>query len=358
LNPAQAQYLPTNLPTFGLIRLVTIFDDFGLTAAPFPDLSPFPQSLNAMNKHWKAPYSEQWNLNIQQGLGSNMVLQVGYVGNQSLHLSPIQEINPITNGQRRYPGFTSISQYPTCCSANYNALQVSFKQRALHGLTYNVNYTYSHSLDHGGLSFGPAAQNPDDYNAEYGTSDYDVRHNLQIDYTYELPGAPRLPHWLGGGWQINGITIMRSALPVDVVCGCDPTGIGAANGRPNYTGAAPVMASNIVWPGSVTGSQPHANINIAAFSAPVGTFGNVPRNVAKGPALFNSDFSLFKNFLVSEGKTVQFRAELFNIFNTPQFANPDGTMTGPAFGVSTSTITSSGGFGSYRQIQFALKFLF
>src|SRR5882724_4002773 len=359
LNPAEMQFFPTNLPNFGRQRGVTVFDwfnqfgNFNMPAFPFPDLVGlgFPRTLASAPKNWKAPMSEQWNLNVQQGFGANTVLEVGYKGNLSLHLNPGQELNPIQpSGLRRYPGFLGIANFPVCCSGNYNALQVSLRQRPWHGVTFNVNYTYSHSLDHGGLTFSPGMQNPDDFAAEYGTSDFDVRHNLEFDYTFALPG----PHQgkaslLLGGWQVNGITVMRSGLPVNIVCGCDPTGIGTTNGRPNYTGQ-PIRPSSIKLPG--------LQINPDAFVAPVGEYGDVRRNIVTGPSAFNWDFSLFKNFRVRENQTLQFRSEFFNIFNTPQFANPVGDISSPAFGQSLNTIGSAGGFGSNRQIQFALKFLF
>jgi hypothetical protein len=105
---------------------------------------------------------------------------------------------------------------------------------------------------------------------------------------------------------------------------------------------------------------PNAQLNLAAFAAPpVGRVGNLGRNVLRGPHAINFDFSLFKNFLLTERQKVEFRAELFNIFNTPQFANPSGNITAPAtFGRSLNTISTSSGFATNRQVQFALRYIF
>jgi hypothetical protein len=377
LNPAEMQYFPTNLPNFGRQRGVTVFDwfnkfgNYNMPAFPFPDLVGlgFDRTLASAPQDWKAPRSEQWNLNIQQGFGANTVLEVGYKGNISLFLNPGQELNPIEqpSGVRRYPGFLGIANFPNCCSANYNALQVSFKQRPWRGVTFDVNYTYSHSQDHGGLTFGAGMQDPSNFAAEYATSDYDVRHNLEFDYTVDLPG-PRngMVGRVLGGWQVNGITVMRSGLPVNIVCGCDPTGMGDANGRPDGIPGVSRRPSNYSLPGNQINPLAFTTINAAPGSpqyfpvAPAAGyhFGDLPRNAVEGPSAFNWDFSLFKNIRFSESRSLQFRTEFFNIFNTPQFANPIGDTSSSALGQSLSTITSAGGFGSNRQIQFALKYLF
>jgi hypothetical protein len=105
---------------------------------------------------------------------------------------------------------------------------------------------------------------------------------------------------------------------------------------------------------------PGNQFTISAFTRPpTGSFGNVGRNILKGPSAYNWDYSLFKNFKVLEGKSVQFRAEMFNIFNTPQFSNPGASLSAPnSFGKSLGTISTPAGFGTNRQIQFALRYSF
>ena len=282
------------------------------------------------------------------------MVQVGYIGNRGLHLSASRNINRLIAGtaNRPYPAFGNITVPTNDTVSSYNAMQASFRRRFHHGLTFNVNYTWAHTLDEGGVAFGSGAQDDTNYRAEYGNADYDVRHNLEFDYTYQLPAAPMLPGWLGRGWQVNGITQMRSGLSVNVTCGCDSALIGTASARPNLVPGVPLQPCGVDIPGN--------QFNIAAFTKPPnGSFGNVGRNILKGPSAYNFDFSLFKDFKVREHQAVQFRAEMFNIFNTPQFGNPGANLSAPNnFGKSLGTISTPAGFGTNRQVQFALRYSF
>ena len=360
-NAADAQFLPTNVPGYSYMYSTNVLQGIFLPFYPFPDLSAYPNasSPTAFNKEWQAAYTEQWSFNIQQGFGESTVLQVGYVGNRGLHYSPIQQANPIVpgTGQRRFPGFGGMSYYAAGASTNYHALQATFKRRMSRGLDFNVNYTWAHSHDQGGLSFGPGAQNPDDYESEWASADYDVRHNLAFSYTYQFPKLGG-PSWLGEGWQINGITVMRSGFPINVTCNCDPMGIGETTSRPDLVSGQSLRPAAVDIPGD--------QVNLSAFIAPndpnnpnpTPHFGSAGRNLFYGPAAFNWDFSVFKRFRVTERQQLEFRAEVFNVANTPQFNNPSGNMTSLNFGKSTSTLESAGRFASQRSIQFGLKYSF
>lgn len=370
-NPAEAQALPTNDANFGSSRSV-FFNPF-LTIFPEPDIQSFvgAASLQVFPKHYRTPYSQDWNLNIQKGFGLNTVLQVGYQGTQGVHFSTFQDPNrlDLVNHVRPYPGFGPFLLFNSCCSSSYNALQATFKRRFSRGLSFNVNYTYSHAMDASQLAFGTQPQNDVDPAAERANADFDVRHLLEFDYIYELPAAPGIPKWLGKGWQINGITVMRSGSPVNITCGCDPTGTGGSNaqGRPDAVAGESPRPSNY--------SLPFSQINPLAFTTPAILdpsdprhfpvypepgyhYGNVGRNSLRGPSVFNWDFSVFRNFDLGEQRQIQFRAEFFNIFNTPQFDLPVGNIQDPRFGQSVSTISTAGGFASNRQVQAGLKFLF
>jgi hypothetical protein len=352
--------LPANIPGINQSAVVVASQvPFPITAFPTTDISQFANvaSYWSMDKNWNTATTQSWNFNIQQALGDSTMLQVGYVGNRGTHLVPYRNINAFDPllGRRPYADrgiLGDIQQFWGCCNSNYNALQASLKRRFSRGLTFNVNYSWSHSLDQGGLTFGAQAQDFNDYKNEYSHSDYDARHNLQFDYTYEIPGIPKLPGVIGSGWQVNGITVLRSALPVTVTCGCDSNGNGIFNERANLVpGVDPYPAEK---------DMPRRQFNIAAFTAPTPrTVGNTARNILRGPAALNTDFSLFKNFRIRETKNLQFRFEVFNLFNTPQFAQPGAALNSPAtFGQSLGTITTIGGFGSNRQIQLALRLNF
>jgi hypothetical protein len=190
--------------------------------------------------------------------------------------------------------------------------------------------------------------------SEWASSDFDTRHNLTFSYTWDVPTLRLIPKLLGDGWQINGITSMRAGQPVDLSSNRDPFGIGITTGRPNFVPGVPITPSNF--------DLPTNQFNLAAFAPVVtgsGQIGNVGRNSLTGPKQFNWDFSLFKKFQISERQRVEFRAEVFNLSNTPQFAQPGGNVTSPAtFGKSLSTLLAAGSFGSYRAVQFGLKYNF
>jgi hypothetical protein len=135
-------------------------------------------------------------------------------------------------------------------------------------------------------------------------------------------------------------------------CACDPLRVSAFTSRPDLVPGVPVRPANY--------SVPTNQLNLAAFTAPpVGRIGNLGRNVLHGPGAVNFDFSLFKTFAFTERQRFEFRAETFNIFNTPQFSIPGGNITaGPSFGRSLSTISTSSGFATNRQVQFALRYMF
>jgi hypothetical protein len=160
-----------------------------------------------------------------------------------------------------------------------------------------------------------------------------------------------LPRWLSEGWQINGLTEMRGGLPLNVMCGCDPLRVSQFNSR------ADIIPGVAAVPGPVV--IPSRQLNIAAFTAPpTGRIGNVARGAFRGPAVYNFDFSLFKRFAI-ERHEFQFRAEFFNIFNTPQFNLPGSSIVSPGnFGASTSTLATVSNFGTQRQIQFGLRYNF
>jgi hypothetical protein len=309
-----------------------------------------------MPRDTKAAYTQNWNFNLQKGIGQSTVLHVAYVANVGRHLSGFYDpnrIDPVTH-TRPFPDYGSMTQFWSCCNSSYNSLQVSLRHRFSHGLTFNVNYTWAHSFDQSEWAYGTQPQNDHRLDLEKASADYDIRHLLQFDYTYQLPAAPGIPKWLGSGWQINGLTVMRSGTSVNVIWPVDVEGTGSVT----WTKARPNVVAG-VSPRPANYSIPFNQINYAAFSDPGSHFGNLGRNTLKGPAVFNWDFSLFKNFKVREGHELQFRAEMFNIFNTPQYAAPAADFSNPAtFGKSLTTINAAGGFGSNRQMQFALKYIF
>ncbi len=344
LNVAQVQELVDNYA--GQSRIVFDFQDPTLTGFPFPPnlANLFPPNVFGLPKdHWKNSHSYEWNLAVQRQLGKYASLEVAYVGNQNDNLSPLFDRNqPDQNGVRPNPNFGTVNIYEPCCGANYHGIQVKYKQQTVKGLEWNVNYAYSRAMDYGGSTFGSSGfQNQNNLFAEYGPADYDQRNNFESDFVYEAPGIPKVPHWLGHGWQLNGIVSAQSGAPYTL--GTDvatPTGDGSE--RPNL----------------VPGVDPHTHplnpplgpqLNIKAFSDPdPGTYGNVGRNSMYGPRSVAMDASVLRNFPIHDHATLQFRFEGFNIFNHPNFSTPDSDIDDPNFGMSL-------GSGPSRQFQAAVR---
>jgi hypothetical protein len=280
------------------------------------------------------------------------MLQVEYDGIRGNHLQEGLDENRLFPGGtgRPFPEYGSVNTTLTGAISDYQALLVVFRQRFSHGFSFNANYTWSHSLDDAPGVFG-SFQNDHDWMMDYGNSDFDVRHNLEFDTSYLIPGAPHIPKVIAAGWQLNVIGTIRSGFPYSVSCGCDPLDVGQASARANLIAGVPTTPADY--------NVPSNQLNLAAFSTPVGQYGNLGRNVLIGPGAVNFDTSLFKDFALTERQKVQFRAEFFNIFNHPQFSNPNAALNNlPFFGQTTSTVSTIEGFHTNRQIQFALRYSF
>jgi hypothetical protein len=312
-----------------------------------------------VNPTMKTGMSQMFNLTVQREIGSSLSLEVGYVGSLSHHLSyAVGNINVdgvITNNLGLIQELTDLG------ASNYNSLQVKFTKRESRNLSFLLSYTYSHNLDNGAAPFDVSVnndlpQNPNNLLAEYGSSDSDIRHNLVFSGLYRLPvgnGQRFFNSWnraselLLGGWQLNSIYTMRTGTPINVIDQGNPQ--AGTNLRPNLVG-------NPVLPRSQRTLTKW--FNTAAFAENLDSSGNIiagdaGRNIFSGPGYINVDFSLFKDFAISEKYKLQTRIESFNTLNTPHFSNPGGDMSQQgAFGVIQYTN------GQPRVVQIAGKFIF
>jgi hypothetical protein len=355
------------------------FASNGFVHTPATDASNLPAGLPvfAQDPHAKTPYSEQWHASIQQQILPSTTVSVAYVGTRGIHLDTLDDINAGSPGttsvtvNRPYPFFAQINQLQTDQLSSYNAVQVSAERRA-RGLSFLASYTYSHALDENTSSPG-AVVNPYDIHADYGNSDLDVPNRFVASANYELPfkTSGRLNSAVGG-WQVNAILQYFDGIPFSVT---SANGVGdGLTPRAEFIG------------GSGNGSLSTGQRNIKEWfntsdfvSIPLtgslanGQWGNSGRNILQGPGTKNVDFSVFKNFQVAESKALQFRAEFFNLFNTPQFNNPSAVAPSPAPTATTlvPNIASSPAFGTIssagspttfqrisREIQLAAKFTF
>jgi len=318
-------------------------------------------SLFSINRHFKDPYLQQWNLAVQHEIMPDTTITLGYLANHGSRLRNSQAINSPPAGpgdiqsRRPFPAFTGITSYENIGSSNYQSGFVKAERRFRGGFGFLVSYTYAKLLDTGGIvdpgdlddTLGRDPRNP---NAEYGRDFFDARHRFVASYVWELPvgkGRRVGGNWPGylqqtiGNWQVNGILTLQSGLPISPVLGFDNSNTGNFQDRPDTIG------NPNDGPNSVT-----EWFNTGAFALPAPfTFGNTGRNTIDGPGIKTFDFSLFKNFSFSESKSLQFRAEFFNLLNHPNFDPPGVVFGTPSFGVI-------GGAADPREIQFALKFVF
>lgn len=310
-------------------------------------------------------------------------LSVAYVGTKGVHLDDLVDINAGSPGttnvtvNRPYPFFAQIYQLETNQISSYNGLQVTAERRA-RNLTFLASYTYSHALDENTSSPGTNsatgnAMNPYDLRADYGNSDLDVPNRFVASVNYQLPfKADGKLNPVVQGWQVNAILNYFDGLPFSVA-----SANGVGDGLTPRADTVPGLGNGSLSPGKRTREE---WFNTSAFvSIPLtgplanGQWGDSGRNILQGPGTKDIDFSLFKNFQVAESKNLQFRAEFFNLFNTPQFNNPSAVAPTPAAtsttlvpnitaGSAYGTISSAGSPTTFqrisREIQLAMKFTF
>jgi hypothetical protein len=319
------------------------------------------------------PMVQEWNLSIQHELPGQMALQVGYLGNHQSHqlLQPNPNTCPLVftanpaitcTSLSPYPDLGSISGTATFGFGNYNAMTASLTKRMTNGLSFQSAYTWGHSLADSGTTLsgsnGLYTVDNANYNSSYQSSSWDIRQNFVSSFNYDLPfgkgkqyGANlnKFANAALGNWQVNGILSLRSGQPYTLTSsGCLAIGNG---------GCGPELiagdSANAAPPG---GRTPNEWFNTANF-LPVGSqglsLGNVGLQSNVGPPTRTLDFSIFKDFPITERFKLQFRAEGTNVANTPQFSAPQNSQTAANFGQITSTQT-----GSERHIQFQLRLQF
>jgi hypothetical protein len=393
-------------PAYNPVGRAPILFSFSTVDTIQPGVPIFTDFLDsdvfAVDRNFRTPYIQNYNINLQQELFKHTVVQVGYVGSQGRKLIRYRDINqpvnpavstarPFDNGPFAPSGgaFFYVNQLETTASSGYNALQASLSFRGLHGWTSEINWTWSHSIDNAsdGQDYVANATQPENsYRAdlERGPSNFDVRHRFVWTFSYDLPKFTDRWTRLTQGWQVNGIVTLRSGQPFHVNLFDDYNGTGEFFPRPDLVGNP--------YAGTHT---PDSFLNLSAFAVPCrldptgdgsagaclpGTqhFGSLGRNALVGPDYRNFDFSIFKTTPITERVRLQLRAEFFNIFNHPNFASPlwpgfsaDASfngidpVTGRGIGFLPITVTPDVGLGNPflggggpRNIQLALRLLF
>ncbi len=382
-NPLHFNFATTtNVPALSSYN-VNLFQANITYPSPNPPLPAGTQNVNAFPTHPKDQVATNWLFGIQQEISRGTILTVNYVGNNVHHMQAGVDFaalnaNPanVFTQARPFLNFANENLLSDGLGSNYNALQVKV-DRKVGNLNLEANYAWSHEIDDMVNVFSPGFVNPSDPSFDRGSGDWDVRHNLTGSAVYNLPslkGSNSFVRNVLGGWQTAGILQTRSGLPTNVTL---VSGFFGNPVRPNF-----VPGQSVTTPAS----WPNSHYNIDAFAVeptydgtPGATIGTVGRNALRGPAYFQLDLSGVKNFVITERVTMQFRADIFNIFNHPNFANPDGgictsvqpvSILGPAscavvntnFGRVGQTIADANGTqiggGTARQTQFSIKFIF
>jgi hypothetical protein len=383
-------------------------------------------SFFGVDPNIRTPYVQNWNLNLQQALTNQLMVQLAYVGSKGTKLFRFRDINQPSQAQitaydtsptggcaggftppncpiagfdsggnvprTAFPNFFYVNQEESTANSIYNALQASLRMSAWHGFSTQVNYVWSHSIDNASdlEDFIPNASQPNnslDPQAERGNSNFDIRQRFTWNFVYQFPKSAGSYAKLKNGWGIDGIANVQTGQPFTLNYNFegDYSGSGEGFDRPQIVG--PIQY----------GSAPNNFLNLANFQVPctfgnttattstgdsnclAGTrhFGNLGRNSLVGPSFKEFNFSVFKNTAITERVNLQLRAEFFNIFNHPNFANPelpnfiaDPGVNGIANngrGIGFYPLTATGdvgignpflGGGGPRGIQFAAKFTF
>ncbi len=374
-----SQRITNNPPFVGFGGLGMVSDQLNV-ASTIPLSSPLPArpasvdpaaykfdprgtvQIRSWQTNFTMPYVAQWNLSLQKELTKTLVWELNYVGNRGIKLLGAYE------GNQPFPGLGSVNDRRPLASmtrgsilrvepwvnATYHGLSTRLEKRFAKGLSFLTVYTFGRALDTqsnmdlcqdcaGSNGFG-SVQDTRNRRLNYGLADHHIAHRFVLSGNYELPfNAPGAAGHLIRGWALSGISTMQTGQPITVTLNFDNANTGTTN-----------------WPNRLASGKPsNQNINnwidAAAFAFPAAfTFGNAGRNTMIGPGFFSTDISLHRNFglKLTDRSRIEFRAEAFNLFNTPQFGNPNATLGNPAFGTVGGTARSN------RQMQLGLRMLF
>jgi hypothetical protein len=316
-----------------------------------------PLSGGVLDPSSKVGYTQNWNLTLEHQFHNDIAVSAAYVGNHGLDIMGSRQFNPAIfgpgatvaneNSRRLYPGLGAVEFASSYVYDEFNSLQLNLTKRFSGGLTVLTNFVWGKTIDNtSSAAEGNAGPpNPFNFRSARGPADFDqeFRYNLSVVYALPKMHLNGAANTLLNGWKYNVITTLDSGTPFTVTSGTDRSESGIGNDYANIVGN----------PARVAGfSQTQQYFNTAAFTAAtIGTFGNVGRGTIRGPAYFDIDMSLFKDFIFTERWRLQFRAESFNTENRPNFSNPVGSVSSGTFGRITAA-------NDPRVLQFALKLFF
>lgn len=330
-----------------LVKLGGNGDIYGSTTPlPFVAAATTPQAYNGQNVgysqyHQPAEGTYQWNVSAARQFGQNMELELAYIGTHGFNLPFPTDLNQVpesklsSNDQssRPFPQFETISGSTNNAISNYNGLSITAQQRVHAGLSYNLSYIYSNSLDeqdstgYGGVGEAQAFQNAYVPRQNYSNSDFNLRHLFKGRVVYELPfgrgrefvNSSNLADEVIGGWQVSAFIWSSTGYPFSIY-GTQNTYALSGNAFPDRVPGVSLYPSN---------RSINNWVNPAAFSQPAnGTFGDVRRNSLFGPSQNYTNLSAGKTFTIWENVKFEFRFDAVNVFNHPVFGTPGGTLSG------------------------------
>ena len=369
LNPP---FLINNVPAVASTATAPVF--FLRNGFPLDFLDPTKLDLRrvrirAVNPESPAPSVQQWSFGVQRSLPWHLFVQADYVGTKSTHLTALSDFNQPVNGALPYPNFGYIEYRNPTGNGHYEGLDFTLERRFQSDLTLRVAYTWSKSIDNVAEPLNTNsgnAQNGRDYTPWRAVSDFDIPQRVVASYVYDLPfgkgkkmanSGPLM--WIIGGFRTAGSWTYAAGRPFTVSAGgslsnaLDP--FGAATAVPNIIGpiATPGNVDCWYYNSRQTACKSLAPAATDGFSLQQpGQLGNAGRNILRGPNVRVFDFSLQRNFPITERAGLEFRWEVFNLFNTTQFSLPNRDFSSSAAGTITTLASDP------RVMQFALRLLF
>jgi hypothetical protein len=320
----------------------------------------FPFTMTVQDPVFKIPTAWAWNTTFQREIGWGTTVELGYVGRRGIHNQRKRNINQLlpgtlqanpginANALRPYQGMGIVGMAENSGLSQYNALQVSVERRFATGLQFGLAYTLSKSTDNGSSLTDVLPNNYDDH-AYYGRSDFDRTHVLILNYIYELPflkGSQGMLRRTLGNWELSGVYQAQSGTPFSVRRNVDYAGVGPGSGNQFWD----LVGDPSMEPTAFTNSATW--FNKAAFAQPkAGTFGVQERNLLRNPGYWNIDLGIRKNFPVTERQRLQFRFEIYDLLNHPNWGGANADPTSGNFGLVTSK-------SGQRNLQLALKYIF
>lgn len=348
-----------NTATFESFNQTVPIPDASTVAPVFSSTPPFPSFSTGFSSDLKAPLSYQWNVALEKSFRENQTVSatyVGQLGRNLLRLEDLSQPNPNFSG--------TFLLTDNRDSSNYNALQIQYKRALSHGFQALANYTWSHSIDTNSTDVLPVI--PGELyavNGNRGSSDFDVRDSFSGALLWNVPTLVK-GDFLSAilkDWSLTTVVQARSGFPIDVVTNSVPLDGTSVATRPDLVPGVPIWLYGSQYPGDKA-------LNLAAFALPQNPGqGNLGRNSFRGFGFTQVDFSISRLFSFGEYVKLQFRFDFFNLFNHPNFANPDSNIDdGPLFfGLSSQMLNQSLGglnplyqIGGPRSLQASLKLVF